>query len=395
MKTIRMTKASNMSRTFSLLVLMCVGGLWAVTDAAGQNLITNGGFESPGGNGSAPTGWTADFNSYGTYSGAAHSGSWGLHAGNSSDSGGRYQDITTVPGTTYTVSVWAQNFNGAAGSSHLDVLIGTPGDGSHTFTFPNYYTMHTTTKFAAGVTDNSFLVGGAWQQYTFTFTAAATTTRIGLYNSYKTGDTVHSINVDDVSVNVDDVSVAHQLFTDAASSGGKFADNWSAGTQFTTGANPIYVTHLGYVDWNSADNGFGDGFTGSPQVGLWQGAHGDASPTLITTVTIPTGTAATLVGKFRYVTLPTPITLQPNTTYQLMGYGYSTDPTVHWSAGSGTVDPTLGVSGFRAEAHSGGLGFGDLNGPAGWTSPNVATSANFIWSFTAPSFHEGTLISFF
>ena len=100
--------------------------------------IANGGFESPGGNGVAPDGWTADFNSFGTYNGAAHSGSWGLHAGGGANSGGRYQDITTEFGVTYIVSAWAQNFGSAAGSSHLDVLIGTPGDGSHTFTFPNY-----------------------------------------------------------------------------------------------------------------------------------------------------------------------------------------------------------------------------------------------------------------
>jgi hypothetical protein len=470
MKTMLVTKVSQRSRSFSARVLLCVGSLWVAAEAAGQNLVSNPGFETNTGNGTAPTGWTKDFNSYGAYNGAYKTGSWCLHVGNASASGGEYQDITTEIGVTYTVSAWAQNFGSAAGSSHLDVLIGTPG--TATYNFPNANTPHSTTKFAAGVTDNSFLVGGAWQQYTFAFTATGTTTRIGIYNSYKTGDTVHSINVDDVSVvpvvaahhiaasvngtggsinpsgdvlvvdgasqtftitanpggyaiadvvvdgvsqpaavssgsytfsanNADHTITASftapppQLFTDAASSSGKFIDNWSTGTQFTTGANPIYVTHLGYVDWNSADNGFGDGFTGSPQVGLWQGAHGDASPTLITTVTIPTGTAATLVGKFRYVTLPTPITLQPNTTYQLMGYGYSTDPTVHWSAGSGTVDPTLGLSGFRAEAHSGGLGFGDLNADVGWTSPNVATSANFIWTFTAPSFHEGTLISFF
>jgi len=147
--------------------------------------IANGGFESPGGNGVAPDGWTADFNSFGTYNGAAHSGSWGLHAGGGANSGGRYQDITTEVGVTYIVSAWAQNFGSAAGSSHLDVLIGTPGDGSHTFTFPNYNTEHTTTKFASDVTDNSFLVGGTWQKYTFTFTATGTTTRIGLYNSWQ------------------------------------------------------------------------------------------------------------------------------------------------------------------------------------------------------------------
>jgi len=170
----------------------------AFVPATHAAVFTNGGFESPGGNGSSPIGWTSDFNSFGTFSGAAHSGSWGLHPGAVANSGGLYQDFDTVPGTIYLVSAWAQNFGSAAGSSHLDILIGTVG--SATYNFPSANTPHSTSVFASGVVNNSFLVGGAWAEYTFNFTATATTTRIGIYNSYKTGDTVHSINVDDVSV---------------------------------------------------------------------------------------------------------------------------------------------------------------------------------------------------
>jgi hypothetical protein len=171
---------------------------------SGADLITNGGFEDPGGNGTDPTDWTLDSNSYGTFSGAAHSGNWGLHVGGNANSGGRYQDITATIGTPYVVSLWVENYTSATGTSHLDVLIGEPGDGSFTFTFPNDVNPATTTAYAPDVTDYSFVVGsatnGGWQQVEFTFTATATTTRFGIYNSHKTTDTFHSINVDDVSV---------------------------------------------------------------------------------------------------------------------------------------------------------------------------------------------------
>ena len=170
----------------------------AFVPATHAAVFTNGGFEINTGNGSTPTGWTNDFNSYGAYSGSARTGSWGLHAGSGAASGGRYQDFDTVPGTIYLVSAWAENFGTAAGTSHMDILIGT--DGTATYNFPNANTLHSTTKFAAGVINNSFLVGSPWAEYTFSFTATATTTRMGIYNSFKIGDSVHSIDVDDVSV---------------------------------------------------------------------------------------------------------------------------------------------------------------------------------------------------
>jgi len=198
MNIVTMIKHSMGFMTRSALVLAAV--VLVQPAAQAQELITNGGFESPGGSGSTPTGWTKDFNSYGTgnWAPGPHSGSWMMHPGASAASGGEYQDITTVVGGTYSVSFWAANWSGSGGSSHVDVLIGEPG--SDPFTFPDGNPAHSTSQFASGVTDTSFLVGAAWQQYTFTFTATATTTRFGLYNSRKTADTYYSPNVDDVSV---------------------------------------------------------------------------------------------------------------------------------------------------------------------------------------------------
>ena len=172
----------------------------AFVPATHAAVFINGGFESPGVEGSNPIGWTTDFNSYGSHAGAARTGSWGLHVGGTSASGGRYQDFDTVTGTVYLVSAWAKNFGSAAGSSHMDILVGTVGTATYNFPNTNANTPHSTTKFAAGVINNSFLVGSPWAEYTFSFTATATTTRMGIYNSFKIGDSVHSIDVDDVSV---------------------------------------------------------------------------------------------------------------------------------------------------------------------------------------------------
>ncbi|MCX6924379.1 MAG: hypothetical protein NT154_14370, partial [Verrucomicrobia bacterium] len=190
-----------------LAILACAAtALAAIDRVSGQDVVINGGFEDPGGNGMTPTGWTKDFNSFGTYSGAAHSESWGLHVGNNANSGGEYQDIMTTAGASYSVSLYVENFGAAAGTSHVDVLIGTPGDGTFSFGLPNDVngTNAITMAYASGVTNSNFVVGsatnGGWQQVTFEFTANGPLTRLGIYNSWKTNDTVHSINVDDVSV---------------------------------------------------------------------------------------------------------------------------------------------------------------------------------------------------
>ena len=245
----------------SAIVLVAVVTLFAGA-GFGAELITNGTFESPAGpNGALPTGWTRDFNSYGTYGAAAHTGSWGLHAGAANASGGEYQDITTVAGNTYNLTIWAENFGAAVGSSHLDVLVGVPG--TATFTFPNGSPSHTTTKFASGVSDTSFLVTGAWQQVTFVFTAPGTTTRIGLYNSQKTGDTMHSLNVDDVSVLP--ITLYPQIATQPSSQAVENGDNATFSVTVTGQTNALNYTwyFTNNVSTNQLTNFFSTSLTGS------------------------------------------------------------------------------------------------------------------------------------
>jgi hypothetical protein len=169
------------------------------TIPSSTGLVQNGTFESTSGNGSTPDGWTKDFNSYGIYDGAAYSGAQGVHPGSSAGSGGLYQDITTVPGTTYSVTLMVQNFGGDAGSSHVRVLLGD----SASVPVPIDDQGASTDAFdSAGIVANELFAtntAGTWAEVMFQFTATGTSTRLGVYNANMSGDTVHSINIDDVS----------------------------------------------------------------------------------------------------------------------------------------------------------------------------------------------------
>jgi hypothetical protein len=171
-----------------------------VPQGGGSEVVANGGFESPGGNALTPDGWTKDFNCFGTFSGAAYSGLQGVHPGGGSASGGLYQDITTVPGTTYSVTLMVQNFGGDAGSSHVRVLLGD----SASVPVPIDDQGASTDAFdSAGIVANELFAtntAGTWAEVMFQFTATGTSTRLGVYNANMSGDTVHSINIDDVSV---------------------------------------------------------------------------------------------------------------------------------------------------------------------------------------------------
>ncbi|MCX6925371.1 MAG: hypothetical protein NT154_19500, partial [Verrucomicrobia bacterium] len=174
----------------------------------GAQVVSNGDFETNEGDGTEPANWVADFNSYGAFSGAAHTGSWGLHPGANANTGGRYQDLTITPGTTYHASLWVQNFGSHLGSSHLRVVVGRPV--VPVVPTPIDDQGHTTTAFdPTGIFNQLFPTqpDGSWSTVTFQFTATGAITRLGLYNAYMSelsagtmGDGNHSINVDNVSV---------------------------------------------------------------------------------------------------------------------------------------------------------------------------------------------------
>jgi len=87
------------------------------------------------------------------------------------------------------------------------------------------------------------------------------------------------------------------------------------GYEFTP-SSPLWVYSLGFADLPSADvPNVGDGLAQPRFVGLW-----DSNGLLLTSVTVPAGTAAPVIDRFRYQDVPTPITLAAGQTYILGAY---------------------------------------------------------------------------
>ena len=105
----------------------------------GQQLIGNGGFESPGSAGAMPTAWIILNNSFECYASSAHSGSWGVSAYNT---GAAYQmrlwdgfasNVTSVAFSGWvrgdggsTTSVGAGTMNIEVGDWNGSAWVGTP-----------------------------------------------------------------------------------------------------------------------------------------------------------------------------------------------------------------------------------------------------------------------------
>lgn len=87
--------------------------------------------------------------------------------------------------------------------------------------------------------------------------------------------------------------------------GQRALENETVGSAFTVGSQALQVTALGY------ENSGLDGLDVSHQVGIW---NSDGS-SLLASVTVPSGTSATLKTQWRFVDLGSPIVLSANTSY--------------------------------------------------------------------------------
>src|SRR5665213_1688397 len=92
-----------------ILAVLALAALAAVS-ALGQQLVQNGGFES-----NNLTGWTASGNNVGAgvETSAAHSGNYGLEAGNVGSLGFISQTVATTAGQSYVLSLWLNSPDGA------------------------------------------------------------------------------------------------------------------------------------------------------------------------------------------------------------------------------------------------------------------------------------------
>jgi hypothetical protein len=159
---------------------------------------------------------------------------------------------------------------------------------------------------------------------------------------------------------------AAQVFVVSPDSGTlRTGSNFTLGSSFTVGANPVRVTSLGVWDSNS------DGLAASKQVGIW-----DSTQTLVASATVPAGTGGTLVGEFRYTPI-TPIILSANTGYTV-GAFYPTgdaDQLHDHLNGSNPATPTMSsdFSGYVAR----------FDNAAGFSDPTGGTSGP---AYVGPSF---------
>ncbi len=109
-------------------------------------------------------------------------------------------------------------------------------------------------------------------------------------------------------------------------SGGTTSDD-TRGFQFTVGGSPVSLTMLGTYDK------FGDGLLTSHQVGVWTDGG-----TLLTSTTVPVGTAAVLMNQWRMVNI-TPITLSANTTYRMGSHVFGDSH--QFNTALGPLDPLI------------------------------------------------------
>ena len=143
------------------------------------------------------------------------------------------------------------------------------------------------------------------------------------------------------------------------------------GGAFTVGNNAVLVTALGAYD------GSGSGLTVATPVAIWTGdghADGGTDPQL-TLATVPTGTSATLVNGFRYITLGTPVTLLANQTYTIGAYYSPSDTDKILNSGS-TMTLNSDFTAVAAE-YTGSNTLGGISEPNGATGLGFYIGPNF------------------
>jgi len=168
-------------------------------------------------------------------------------------------------------------------------------------------------------------------------------------------------------------SAQNTLLLDAGTGGIRTGDGFSLGTTFTVGSTNEFVLALGVWDGANGMNGsIGDGLQSSIPVGIF-----DSSGTLLTSITIPSGTSATLFNGFRYVPI-TPLDLIAGQTYTLAAYYSSSDLDIlHDQGGSPSTSSDFNT---YLGAFTGSNTVGSLSFPTGHTGGTAYVGPNFQYS---------------
>ncbi len=157
---------------------------------------------------------------------------------------------------------------------------------------------------------------------------------------------------------------ASTLLTSSGNGDTSVSSDGVAGYDFTVGGTSLEVLALGLYDQDT------NGFFEAHDVSLWT-----QSGTLLSSVTIPSGSLTPLDGEFRYVQLSTPVTLAAGQSY-VLGAFYPT--TADWfivdspDQANAIFSP---LAAFDGTASIGGSGFPVPSGPDLFAGPNMEITA--------------------
>jgi len=149
-------------------------------------------------------------------------------------------------------------------------------------------------------------------------------------------------------------------FTGGSSFGGPTI---TLGYSFTVNSAQINVTDLGFLDTNL------DGLASNHLIGIW-----DTSQNLLASATIAAGTAAPLIGNFRYVSLASPLSLTAGQYIigaQMNGESYVQDATIN------NLSPSVTFGNAQRATSVGFIypNFVDVTDNAGYFGPNLQFNA--------------------
>ena len=108
------------------------------------------------------------------------------------------------------------------------------------------------------------------------------------------------------------------------------AADLTIGWTFTVGAQGITVSDLGFFDQG------GDGLNTAHNVGIW-----NSGGSLLASITVPSGTAGSLVSGFRYAALSSGLSLAANQTYTIGAEITVNSSDLFWNQTAATIDPKI------------------------------------------------------
>jgi hypothetical protein len=140
-----------------------------------------------------------------------------------------------------------------------------------------------------------------------------------------------------------------------------FDGTGTIGTEFTVGSVGVWVSRVGYFDWDQ------DGLLNPHDVGIFA-----MDGTLLGSSVVPAGTLASLDGGFRWTDLGSAFYLNSNTDYVVAAFMPGDPDNDFFIGGTATIDPHFTLVGdwWGAGASISFPTLDLLSGTDGWFGPN-------------------------